>query len=94
MPTKKNRAATIDNTIAKRFMSSPHDPMLTPITNDKPSEIVNEMKPTERLSFAISSSTLKRGVKNSNNKYAKIRSTKPNKPQPSISSNVECSEME
>ena len=28
--------------------------ILAPMTNDRPSEIVNEMKPTERLSLAIS----------------------------------------
>ena len=34
-------------------------------TNDRPTEITNEMKPTARLSFSISLSILKRGVRNS-----------------------------
>lgn len=40
--------------------------ILAPMTNDKPTEIIREINPTERLSFSISLSTLKLGVKNSN----------------------------
>lgn len=65
-PTSTKAIQTTINTLANfsKYIA-PYTTILAPIINDKPTDIVKEIKPTAILPFSISSSTLNIGVKNS-----------------------------
>lgn len=60
----KNSTAMTINTFASFSIKTSYE-MLAPMTKESPSEMVNEINPTDRLSSSISLSILNWGVKNS-----------------------------